>query len=151
MKKRSIAVLFLLYAVTLTSSYQEHFNAALADVARKSARQHHSLVITDAEHKKKKRLERSERIAKRHACRQRLYQDRQEKMLAHHRQVKANRTKANFEEEARQLRQQKKEIRLRARSAKEQQKHYTGHEQHIAQHKINIHNAAREALKKPPF
>ena len=151
MKKRYLAAFFSLYALTVTSSYQEQCGNALVDVARKSAHQRDSLILTDAQHKKQKRLERSERIAKRHASRQRLYQDRQEKMLTNHRNIKTKRTKANFEEEARQLRQRKKETRLREHAVKEQQTHYSEHEQTIALQKINIHNAAREALKKRPF
>ncbi len=143
--KQLIFFSFLLSLSTITmATINEFCTRALNEIDKKSNLQ--KVVLTDAQYKKQKRMERRVRLTDQHARREQEYITRQKKLHTRSQAIKANRSYADYEEEMKKLHRHTQAHREIEHQRKQQITHYTNHEDEITQQNKDLHNAARNAL-----
>lgn len=146
MKQQLCICLLALVIGQASAVIQEFSSRAVKEVAKKSYMQYDRM--SDLQHKKEKRLARQQRIAERQEKRHLDSGARRAQLQTHSNRVAAQRTRADHIDQIRDIRRLKLQRRLNEQQAQEHKQAYIDHEKKTAQQLSDMHNAAREALRR---
>jgi len=148
--KQFLALMAVVFNTTaIAQTYQEFSSRAVTDFARKSYQQKDRM--SDLQHRKEKKFKRQEHIKERQAKRHIDSAARRERLQAHSDRINAHRTCASHHEQVRDMRHHKQRARRLQQQAIDQKQAYIKHERNLTTQYIDMHQAARNALRDLPM
>ena len=145
--KQYCLLICLLSAITNLLCISQFSSNAVHEMHTR-ARATHKMILTDTQYKKEKQRQREKRHAEQAMQRERNAQERSKKLQSFYHSTDAQRTSADHAEKSRLFCREKARNRAQHKAVAAQKTTYVEAQVAAAEQKINIHAAARDALRR---
>ncbi len=142
-------MLCLLISISYTSCHAlPLYKRAVQEIStRSSLQKDRAAVLTDAQYRKEKRRNRAIRHQEKAAQRKANYEQKKRTLQSMHNYIAANRTSADHAQRAKNLFHQTARRTADEKAIQAQKNKYLEEQKALTQQKINVHTAARNALR----
>jgi len=146
--KQYLFLFLVISATVMTATINQFQHRAIQDISNRSfTHKDRAALLTDAQYRKEKRRNRETRHQEKATQRIKNYENKSSKLQSMHEHIVTHRTSADHTQIARKLHRDKAHTKATNKAILEQKTAYTDSQTTLIEQKINIHKAARNALR----